>query len=200
MTDHAPDDTRPRPRYGEGRQALLDAAVRVVASAGLRGLTYRAVAAEAGVTQGLVAHHFGSRAALIHEALLAAGAQSIGSTLTPERNPNIASFIAGFGEFIADTEELQAFQFELVLESRRRVALRADTRALYDSYIAATGLSLASAGLEASETMTRLVFAALDGIVIQQLVYGDAARTEETVAELRALLQGLADDGVEPPG
>jgi hypothetical protein len=56
-----------------------------------------------------------------------------------------------------------------------------------------------SAGLEASETMTRLVFAALDGIVIQQLVYGDAARTEETVAELRALLQGLADDGAEPP-
>jgi hypothetical protein len=36
--------------------------------------------------------------------------------------------------------------------------------------------------------------------VIQQLVYGDAARTEETVAELRALLQGLADDGAEPPG
>src|SRR5438132_3593131 len=67
-----------KPRYGEGRQALLDAAVQVVGRSGLRGLTYRAVAAEAGVTQGLVAHHFGSRDRLIHEALLAAGAQSIG--------------------------------------------------------------------------------------------------------------------------
>ncbi|WP_416979825.1 TetR family transcriptional regulator [Streptomyces sp. T028] len=45
--------------YGEGRDALLIAAVRVVARDGLRKLTYRAVAAEAGVTHGLVAHHFG---------------------------------------------------------------------------------------------------------------------------------------------
>lgn len=192
MTDTAPD-ARARPRYGEGRQALLDAAVRVVARAGLRGLTYRAVAAEAGVTQGLVAHHFGSRAALIHEALLAAGAESIGSTLTPERNPDVASFLAGFSAFIDQTEELQAFQFELVLESRRRAALRDDARALYDSYIEATRVSLAAAGVETSETLTNLVFAALDGIVIQQLVYGDTARTERSVAELRRVLAQHAD-------
>jgi AcrR family transcriptional regulator len=192
MTDAA-SDTRPRPRYGEGRQALLDAAVRVVARAGLRGLTYRAVAAEAGVTQGLIAHHFGSRAALIHEALLAAGAESIGSTLTPERNPDVASFLAGFSAFVEETEELQAFQFELVLESRRRAALREDARALYDRYIEATRASLVSAGVETSETLTNLVFAALDGIVFQQLVYGDAARTEETLAELRRVLAQPAE-------
>ncbi len=196
MTEAAPD-ARPRPRYGEGRQALLDAAVRVVARAGLRGLTYRAVAAEAGVTQGLVAHHFGSRATLIHEALLAAGAESIGSTLTPERNPDVASFLAGFSAFVEETEELQAFQFELVLESRRRAALREDARALYDCYIEATRDSLVAAGVQTSETLTNLVFAALDGIVIQQLVYGDTARTERTLAELRRFLAQHADQS--PP-
>jgi DNA-binding transcriptional regulator YbjK len=36
-----------KPRYGEGRRALLDAAIRVVARQGLRGLTYRAVGKEA---------------------------------------------------------------------------------------------------------------------------------------------------------
>lgn len=195
MTDTA-SNRRPSPRYGEGRQALLEAAVRVVARAGLRGLTYRAVAAEAGVTQGLVAHHFGSREALIHAALLAAGAQSIGSTLTPERNPDVASFLTGFSAFVEETEELQAFQFELVLESRRRAALRDDARALYDIYLEATRASLASAGVETSETITNLVFAALDGIVIQQLVYGDPARTERTLSELRRVLAQFA---VQPP-
>ncbi|MFE4582354.1 hypothetical protein ACFRKC_42725, partial [Streptomyces chartreusis] len=39
---------RRRMNYGEGREALLNAAVRVVARGGLRKLTYRAVAQEAG--------------------------------------------------------------------------------------------------------------------------------------------------------
>lgn len=60
---------RKRMHYGEGREALLKAAVRVVARGGLRSLTYRAVAEEAGVAHSLVVHHFGSRAALIEEAL-----------------------------------------------------------------------------------------------------------------------------------
>ncbi len=65
--DAAPTD-RALP-YGEGRAALLAAVVRIVAERGLRNLTYRAVAKEAGVTHGLVTHHFGTRDALIHAAL-----------------------------------------------------------------------------------------------------------------------------------
>ena len=180
----------PRPRYGEGRQALLDAAVRVVGRAGLRGLTYRAVAAEAGVTQGLVAHHFGSRDRLIHEALLAAGAQSIGDTLDPSET-DIDNFVKGLGEYIASTEELQAFQFELVLEARRRHELNGDTRALYDSYVEATGNALAAAGIQTTPALRRVLFAALDGLVMQQMIYGDPQRTDEAVAELRKILKSL---------
>lgn len=55
--------------FGAGRQALIEATITVVARAGLRNLTYRAVAKEAGVAHGLVAHHFGSRQALIEAAL-----------------------------------------------------------------------------------------------------------------------------------
>ena len=155
----------------------------------MRGLTYRAVAAEAGVTQGLVAHHFGSRDALIHEALLGAGVESIRNTLTPERNTAVSSFVSGFGSYLAGTEELQAFQFELVLEARRRSALQNDSRSLYDSYLEATKTSLEAAGIDPSPALTRLVFAALDGLVLQQLVYADAERTDACVAELRRLLE-----------
>lgn len=56
MTDSAdaPKSRRPRKRlhYGEGREALLNAAVHVVARGGLRKLTYRAVAEEAGSPTG----------------------------------------------------------------------------------------------------------------------------------------------------
>lgn len=47
------------------RDALLRAAIKVTARGGLRALTYRAVAEEAGVVRGLVRFHFGSRDALI---------------------------------------------------------------------------------------------------------------------------------------
>ena len=46
-----------------GRHALLRATIVIVGHGGLRALTYRAVAAEAGVSHGLVRHHFLS---LIH--------------------------------------------------------------------------------------------------------------------------------------
>ena len=46
--------------YGEGRDALMAAAIDVVAEKGLRGVTYRAIAARAGVNHTLVTHHFGS--------------------------------------------------------------------------------------------------------------------------------------------
>lgn len=177
-----------RPGYGEGKQALLDAAVRVVAQRGLRGLTYRAVAAEAGVTQGLVAHHFGSRQTLIREAVRSAGIESIGSTLAVERNPDLATYVEGLQQFLAETVELQAFQYEIALEARRDAELADDVTALYDAYLEATRQSLEAVGIEADDVFVRLVFAALDGLSFQQLVYGDDARTDEGVAALRELL------------
>ena len=47
------------------RRALIDAAVRVLARDGAGGASVRAIAAEAGVSPGLVTHHFGSVDALI---------------------------------------------------------------------------------------------------------------------------------------
>jgi AcrR family transcriptional regulator len=54
---------------GQGREAICRALPRVVARDGFDGVTYRSVAAEAGVTHGLVSYHFKTREAMIHEAL-----------------------------------------------------------------------------------------------------------------------------------
>jgi TetR/AcrR family transcriptional regulator len=52
---------RPRAGTDDGRQRLIEAALRVFAAQGFRAANLRGIAAEAGVDAALVAHHFGSK-------------------------------------------------------------------------------------------------------------------------------------------
>ncbi|MGA4838139.1 TetR/AcrR family transcriptional regulator [Streptomyces sp. G45] len=200
MTDPArPADERgPRKRvtnYGTGRVALLDAAVRVVARGGLRKLTYRAVAQEAGVTHGLVVHHFGSRDALIEEAVTHAIRSSLASSALDIGTGSLADFSAGLVHMVESGPELQAFQYELLLEARRRPELLSHLRSLYEEYFEATRRELDRVlPGPVGRGMSRLVFAALEGLVLHQLVFGEREVTEEALAELRGLLAGLAGE------
>ena len=178
----------PRPRYGEGRQALLDAAIRVVAARGLRGLTLRAVGAEAGVTHGLVRHHFGSRDALLEAAVSHAVERSLATTSLEPGTGDVEDFAHGLGEEIGPQVERQAFQFEVLLEARRSPELLPHVRRMYDEYDQATARGLARSGLGDDPDLARLVFAALDGLVLQQVVFGDPAGTDAAIARLHELL------------
>ncbi|MFC0437749.1 TetR/AcrR family transcriptional regulator [Kutzneria buriramensis] len=51
------------------RNSILDAAVRVIARAGVRGLRVEELAAEAGVSMALIYYHFGDRAGLLRRTL-----------------------------------------------------------------------------------------------------------------------------------
>jgi AcrR family transcriptional regulator len=202
MTESAahPEGREPRRRmnYGEGREALLNAAVRVVARGGLRKLTYRAVAQEAGTTHGLVVHHFGSRDALIEEALAHAIRTSLSSSALEPGTGEVADFSAGLSEMVTGDPDIQAFQYELLLESRRRPELLPQIRALYDDYFDATGRELSRIlPQDADRALTRLVFAALDGLVLHQLVFGEPEVTDEAVDELHRLIRLLKADRAE---
>ncbi|MET9381307.1 TetR family transcriptional regulator [Streptomyces sp. NPDC002928] len=190
-------ESRPRKRvknYGAGRVALLDAAVRVVAQGGLRKLTYRAVAEEAGVTHGLVVHHFGSRDALIEEAVTHAIRSSLISSALDTGTGKVSDFSTGLADMVESGPDLQAFQYELLLEARRRPELLPHLRALYEEYFEATRRQLTRMlPRPVDRGLSRLVFAALEGLVLHQLVFGEREVTEEALAELRTLLQGLAE-------
>ncbi|MFI2609375.1 TetR/AcrR family transcriptional regulator [Kitasatospora sp. NPDC018619] len=203
MTDPARPTVERGPRkrvtnYGTGRTALLDAAVRVVARGGLRKLTYRAVAQEAGVTHGLVVHYFGSRDALIEEALTHAIRSSLSVSALGVGTGSAADFGAGLAEMVDAGPEVQAFQYELLLEARRRPELLPHLRGLYEEYFEASREELRRIlPGPVSHGMARLVFAALEGLVLHQLVFGERSVTEEALAELRGLLAGRAE---EPDG
>jgi AcrR family transcriptional regulator len=59
------------------REQLLDAAVRLYAEAGYRGATTRRIADAAGVNEITLFRHFGSKDALIREAIARAGSSSV---------------------------------------------------------------------------------------------------------------------------
>lgn len=188
-----PSDPSPeRPAYREGRDALLDAAERVIARDGFRGLTYRSVAAEAGVTHGLVSYHFGSRDRLIHATVERAAAVAVERSSIDPASGRLEDFARDLPELAAEQPDAQALQFELALEARRRPELREEVQALYERYFDVVAGALDRMGVAADPLTARLVFAALDGIVLQHLVFERAPDTEALVGRLQELLRDTA--------
>lgn len=169
-----------------GRLALLRATIVVVANGGLRALTYRAVAAEAGVSHGLVRHHFGTRDQLIAEAMdFAIGESLKGSNMLSDAL-TVDEFAEGI-ESLSDREsEIQSFQYELLLESRRRPELRHNAERHYRAYREAIDHQLERLGVE-DPALTELIWFVLDGIVFKQLVLpGDVG---PVIARIRSLIR-----------
>jgi AcrR family transcriptional regulator len=173
---------------GAGREALCRALVHVVARDGLEGVTFRSVAREAGVTHGLASYHFGTREAMIHEGLAWAAQHAIDDSRIAHDAESLDDFAADLPALIRDRPEEAIFQFRLAIEALRRPELLDDVRVSYDEYVEAVGQTLERFGLGRDPALARVVFAALDGLNLQQLMYGDAARAEQALAALRRLL------------
>ena len=175
--------------YGTGKEALLRAAVAVVAAKGLRGLTYRSVAEAAGVNNTLVAHHFGSRDALIAAALDWAAEQSISASRLREAAALGHSFTESLLELLLAEPELQVFQYEMILEARRRPELAEAVSALYENYVSALAEGLAASGLTDNvQVVARTLFASLDGLVLQYLAGVDRTLIAASLEEVHDVL------------
>lgn len=174
-----------------GRQALLHATIVIVSRGGLRALTYRAVAAEAGVSHGLVRHHFGTRDQLIADAMEFAIQESLRGSNMLRSGLTVDEFAVGI-ETLADSQsDVQAFQYELLLESRRRPELRRFAERHYDAHRQAISAQLINLGVT-EPGLSDLIWYALDGLVFNQLVvHGEV---EPTLAYIRRLIvQATAD-------
>jgi AcrR family transcriptional regulator len=179
-----------KPAHGQGREALLEATMRVVGRHGLDGLTNRIVAEEAGVTHGLVRHYFGTRDEMVREAFHLAVRRATERNVIESESGSLDDFAAGLGAVVAAEPEEEAFQYEVLLAALRRPELLADVRETYADFFRVTARELEIAGFdEADDALARLVFAALDGLVIQQLLYGNPRQTETAVIRLRELLK-----------
>jgi AcrR family transcriptional regulator len=165
--------------------------MRIVARDGLDGVTFRSVAAEAGVTHGLASYHFGTRDTMIMEALLRAVREAIKQARIGDDVEALEEFASDIPSQLANEPHDAVFQFHLMLEAQRRPELLEQVRATYDSYIAEIRGTLGRLGLADDAPLARLVWAAIDGLSIQQLLYRDPDATAEALARLREILAGL---------
>jgi len=178
-----------------GRLALLDAAARVVARKGLDGVSYRSVAEEAGTTAGLVFYHFGSRESLILEAAARAGRRALANALPVGDGEDLDTFLNDLSASAERDLDDHLFQYEMAFNSRRRPEVAERMAELYAFYSEETERALRSVGLtEVTPALAHLVFAAIDGLVLQQVVFDEPSRTDGGVRALRAALRALADD------
>lgn len=187
----APDSEGRAISRGEGRDALCDALARIVARDGLDGVTFRSVAAEAGVTHGLASYHFGNRETMIVEALTWAVRESIQRGRLGQDTATLDEFAADVPALMAEQPQEAVFQFQLALEAQRRPELRAQVQATYDEYVSEVRATLTRLGLADDEPLARLAFAAIDGLSLQQLIYQEPARTEAALERLREILASI---------
>lgn len=192
---------RDRPARGEGREALIRGIIRVVARDGVDGLTFRSVAEETGVTHGLVHYHFGTREAMINEALSWAAQDAIEAARVMPLGDGLEDFASDVGVMIEANPQPIAFQFELALQGLRWPAVGDQVELLYRHFIDTFRIALVEAGVEADDVLARVVFAAVDGLSLQQLIFGERQLTDEAMERLRKLLAMAAErrDGPASP-
>ena len=133
-------------------------------------------------------HHFGSRDALIHEAVLDLAERSLQSTRLESGTGRLEDLGAGTSRMVTDAAEPARGRLRARARGAPPPELAPAVHALYDRYLDATRRELARIGLADDEPLVRLVFAALDGLVIQLLVFGRVDEADAAIARLHELL------------
>lgn len=162
--------SRGKPAYGEGRQALIDATIRLVAREGLSRLTYRSLAAEAGITPGAFQHHFKSTDEVLDSALEYCIQQS-------HRYAGEVGSVVGFIEIVMrmtrEKAEFVVFQVELFAAARLRPTLAALVARHQEAYRQIIRDLLGDLRVDYDEALVEFISAACDGIVFQIVMLGE---------------------------
>ncbi|MCE3028886.1 TetR/AcrR family transcriptional regulator [Salinicola sp. DM10] len=177
--------------YGEGREALMAATIDIVAEKGLRGVTYRAVAGRARVNHTLVTHHFGSIQGLLAATMEWAVERSIRESGLERITDFDEAFADALIASVMSEPELQLFQFEMLLESRRNPQLRSLVERLYADYMTTVEQALRARGLDTANEIAMAIFAALDGLMLQFLTITDATRIRAALIHIGNLVRAL---------
>ncbi|GAA2631538.1 TetR/AcrR family transcriptional regulator [Dactylosporangium fulvum] len=162
------------------RTALLDAAIEVLARDGSRGLTFRAVDAEAAVPTGTTSNYFTSRDDLINQA-----AHRTRERLTPDEAATAVTMQAPPGRDLVTRllhELLERMRrdrsgylamLELRLEATRRPDLRAVLTDVFSANVQ-EGIDFhLGAGLPGDRTAVVLLYLAMTGLLVDDLTVPD---------------------------
>ncbi len=198
------------------RERILEAACELIASDGIDDVRIARVAMRAGVSTGLVHHHFSTREELLEQALVhsfeQAGDQrfreaAAGGTATEALALGLAECLP----FPGVQEQQWVLWVELWLRAVREPALRPVATRLYAEYrdwmenLIAAGIASGEFELRAGAdpaAIADLAMALLDGAGVRALLGDpamDAERARELVATRLAAELGLEPEALAPP-
>lgn len=202
--------TKPKPRARFRREApedrrrqLGEAALRCIVKHGNAGVSVRQIAAEAGVTQGLITHHFGEINELVAYAfdIMSAGLlQSILKAVEeaePTPQARLGAFIeASFSPLLFDRDVLGVWVvfWGLILHSPRMSTSQQQEYADYVETVEGLIANLAEAeGFKVGDIrLTSVAFSALlDGLWLAWCLNPSAFRPEDGVQMCRNWIEGL---------
>jgi DNA-binding transcriptional regulator YbjK len=179
---------RTRQARGERRHdAILEAALRVIAERGVSAVTHRAVAAEAAVPLSSTTYYFESLDELLEEALLLfvnREAERLG--LLAERLEGLDLLPLETARLFRAELETNVAQFELYLEASRRPRLKEVARRCLDLYATVAESALRASGAPEPAAYARAFVALFDGYGLHRIAGGDDQGFEDALMALWA--------------
>ena len=112
-------------------------------------------------------------------------------------DPELLRLALTHRSYVYEHPEESLFQFHLALAAIQRPELLAEVRASYDGYIETVREALERLGLGDDPALARVVFAAADGLSLQQLLFDNRAEIEDAVRALQRLLRAVASLDVD---
>lgn len=154
--------------------ALLDAAISVVGSHGLRGLTHRAVDGRAGVPAGSTSYYFRTRSALLQGVLtrlLELDTQDYERFATggTDRRALTTTLVGLYGHWMDAARDRQCARYAIYLDAGADAELRALLDAANRQLANAMEGMLRAAGCPHPRRDARLLIALLDGLLYDRL-------------------------------
>ncbi|MFF3735600.1 TetR/AcrR family transcriptional regulator [Streptomyces sp. NPDC002476] len=163
------------------RDQVLDAAVKVLGTGGLRGLTYQAVDKAAVVPAGTTSNHFRSRDLLVTgvvahlEALDARDWKRFAATPVDGGPEALAGALAHTVQHVlGPARHRTTARYALALEGIVRPAVREPLSRARESLIELTSKWLADLGSPAPREHCRILFDYLDGLMFHQVAMPEA--------------------------
>jgi len=180
------------------KEALLDAAKRLLRERGYARITARDLVAASGTNLASIGYHFGSKEALLNDAIGASFAEwthritevALAEPDLPPLSRLMTSWRAMIDDFDSARPYFVAF-LEALAQAERSPELRAQLATHYDDLRRDVGEAVAEViGGEDADVLASFMIAVGDGLLIQSFL--DAARSPSADALEGALGRGLA--------
>ncbi|GHE56002.1 TetR family transcriptional regulator [Streptomyces longispororuber] len=184
------------------RAALLDAAIEVLARDGSRGLTLRALDAEAGVPKGTASNYFAHRADLLAQVMrrvqdrLMPAEDALADTLRAEPSTDlVATLLKQLVERMRADRSSHLALLEMRLEATRRPELHAELSRFMAENLEANIAFHLDAGLPGDRVAVVLLYLTVLGLIVDDLTVPDLLAPFSTDKLIEELAHRLLPNG-----